>query len=285
MVSVNSKKSLLCSLVISLLPLTACKQEPKPTFVEYIERHPAIASFHNAFKDIKDLPQMDRVNAILPDVRCSNLSNADLSNRYDDLLHTTFDSQTQWPDSLPEGFDPQKVLELYKDPGLGVRELHKQGVTGKNVGIAIIDQWLLVDHVEYKDRLRYYEEIDTDNLSTAMHAPAVASIACGKTVGVAPEADLYFFECWPGIGTGEAFQYDYTTTAECIKKIIDINKTLPKNRKIRVISISLGFVPNTPGYDKYADAVTEAEKNDILVISTQYLEKYDTMIMGISKTP
>ena len=72
-----------------------------------------------------------------------------------DLFKTTFDSFTSWPsrEMLPEGFDPERVLEWGKCPGLGVRELHERGVTGKGVHVAIIDQPLLMDHEEYKDQL------------------------------------------------------------------------------------------------------------------------------------
>ena len=57
------------------------------------------------------------------------------------------------------GFNPDSIMEIGKNPGLNVRKLHKAGITGKGVGIAIIDQNLLVDHCEYKDQLRMYEEI------------------------------------------------------------------------------------------------------------------------------
>ena len=112
------------------------------------------------------------------------------------LLYADFDSKTQWPasDKLPTDFDRQKIMEISKDPGLGIRKLHDQGITGNGVGIAIIDQTLLVDHIEYKDRIRIYEEAEDITggwLETQMHGPAVASIAVGKTVGVAPDADLY----------------------------------------------------------------------------------------------
>jgi hypothetical protein len=36
--------------------------------------------------------------------------------------------------------------------------MHAQGITGQGVGIAIIDNPLLVDHEEYAGRLRLYEE-------------------------------------------------------------------------------------------------------------------------------
>lgn len=85
-----------------------------------------------------------------------------------------------------------------------MRELHALGITGKGVSIGIIDLTLLVDHREYAGRLRLYEEIHTlrgsegvpaDTGEAQMHGPAVASIAAGITVGVAPDADLYYIAC------------------------------------------------------------------------------------------
>ncbi|HSL95742.1 MAG TPA: hypothetical protein VLA35_07490, partial [Thermoleophilia bacterium] len=51
---------------------------------------------------------------------------------------------------------PRVRLERAKDPGLGVRDLHAQGVTGAGVSVAIIDGQLRRDHVEYADRLVAY---------------------------------------------------------------------------------------------------------------------------------
>jgi hypothetical protein len=66
-----------------------------------------------------------------------------------------------------------------------MRTLHAEGITGKGIGVAIIDQTLLVDHREYKDRLRVYEEAEDITggwMEVQMHGPAVASIAVGKSV-------------------------------------------------------------------------------------------------------
>jgi hypothetical protein len=60
------------------------------------------------------------------DLRSSDLTNLDLSDRINDLIYTDFDSKTQWPNKLPDGFDPQIIMELGKNPGLRLRELHKK---------------------------------------------------------------------------------------------------------------------------------------------------------------
>ena len=134
-------------------------------------------------------------NPFQVDLRARDLSKLDLRGSLDDLMYATFDDKTVWPapDQMPTGFDWQKIMELGRNPGLGVRRLHEKGITGRGVKIAIIDQPLLVDHQEYAGRVRLYEEIDLQGQpKPAMHGAAVASIALGKTVGVAPEAELYY---------------------------------------------------------------------------------------------
>ena len=92
------------------------------------------------------------------DLRSYDLSTLDLRSSADDLLYADFDSRTVWPpdDRMPEKFDWKRILELGKNPGLGVRKLHARGITGRGTAIAIVDQPLLTEHREYVDRLRRY---------------------------------------------------------------------------------------------------------------------------------
>jgi hypothetical protein len=240
----------------------------KPGTLEIVRRPPA-ASFGRGA--LASLPAYDSSSTAgwQVDVRGSDLSKLDLRSRLKDLLHADFDSVTKWPQKLPRGFDPSRIMEIGKDPGLGIRLLHAQGHTGKGVGIAIIDQALLVDHVEYRDRLRLYEEIHwpaSQDPGASMHAPAVASIAAGKTVGVAPEADLYFIANWMGITTtsGE-FRYELSSMAASIDRIVAVNRTLPQDRRIRVVSISLGINPAMTGYDLASRSIEKARAEGIYV--------------------
>jgi hypothetical protein len=56
------------------------------------------------------------------------LAKLDLRGHLARLKELDFDSLTEWPgpDKLPAGFDPGRLLEVGKDPGLGVRRLHAQ---------------------------------------------------------------------------------------------------------------------------------------------------------------
>mgnify|MGYP000998547780 CR=1 FL=1 len=234
-----------------------------------IVRKPATADYskRNAEK-MAELPKYNPNSSDLwqVDLRSNDLTNLDLTESLDNLVYADFDSKTKWPDNLPDGFEPEMIMELGKNPGLGIRELHKSGITGKGVGIAIIDQVLLVDHIEYKDQLKLYEEIYCSADEAQMHGPAVASIAVGKTVGVAPEADLYYIATSFGIYNNEGFTYELSWVAKAIDRIVEINRALPEEKKIRVISISLGIGNNMNGYKEALRAIEDAKKEGIYTL-------------------
>jgi len=203
------------------------------------------------------------------DLKSYDLSGVSLSGKLEDLLCADFDTNTKWPMDLPQGFDPERIMELGKDPGLGVRTLHERGITGQGVGLAIVDLTLLVEHEEYRDQLKHYEEIhNMDTESAVIHGPAVASIAVGKTVGVAPEADLYYIavSCYEEGDVGMVI--DYTPLAACIERVIEMNSLLPAEGRIRVISVSMGWPPEQKGSSAVNAAVKRAEKAGVFVISS-----------------
>jgi membrane protease YdiL (CAAX protease family) len=201
-------------------------------------------------------------NTMQVDLRSSDLSALDLRQNGDDLAHACFDSRTVWPSAerMPTGVDPQQIMEWGKNPGLGLRELHARGITGRGVGIAIIDQGLLLGHREYADRLMWYEEITHNpfNNDASMHGGAVASIAVGKTAGVAPEAGLFFFALNDMLFRDMFWQMHYYALG--VRRVIQLNKFLPEDRKIRVISISIGSnPPGMSGSGDFSAAMREAE--------------------------
>jgi len=244
-------------------------QEENKTDLEdvYIERHPEA---NGGIEDkLNKMPKADKSGYY--DFRYADLSKLNLTKEKDKLIRSDFSSITIWPKKLPNGFNPEKIVKQYKNPGLNIRKLHKKGITGKNVGIAIIDQTLLVDHVEYKDQLKYYKEgKGANNIPAEIHGAAVASIAVGKSVGVAPEADLYYF--------AESFMQKnpQIAVAKDILQVIELNKKLSKNEKIRVISISWGCEDNNKkGYEDYMEALKCAKEEGIFVISTTLSNRED----------
>jgi hypothetical protein len=207
-----------------------------------------------------------------------DLSEFDLTDKFDILLSSNFDTKTMWPDRLPGSFDPVQIMEKGKNPGLKIRSLHRRGITGKGVSIAIIDYPLLTRHKEYQKRLRLYQEINAVHKEAHMHGTHMSSLAVGKNTGTAPESSLYF------IGTsnmearkkGEAKAHlNFSNEAEAINKILEINEGLPEEKKIRVISISACWSSENVGYQEMMEAVNKAKTKGIFVISGNLFETYN----------
>lgn len=249
-----------------------CLSSGRPEFPE-IERRPQPLVFKRG--ELQKIPHYDPMNKHpwQIDLRHNDLSKLDLRRHFTSLIHASFDNKTLWPPAknMPDSFQPVKILELGKDPGLDVRKLHSRGITGRGIGIAIIDQPSLVDHIEYKDRLLLYREINIDPSCCAqMHGPAVSSVLAGKSVGVAPGIDLYYFAAWPGVWIKDkkgGFEYDLNFYADTLKKVIDLNRRLPPGKKIRAAAIMMGFSEKRKGFTAMNEAITMATKEGIFVIS------------------
>jgi hypothetical protein len=170
---------------------------------------------------------------------------------------------------------------------LGIANVHEQGITGRGVGIAIIDQTLLVDHQEFVDQLRLYEEgndIKGGWRTTQMHGPAVASIAVGKTTGVAPEADLYYIATG-SCGGDPSEPLDFSCRARSIRRILEVNEQLPPDRKIRVISMAFGWTEDSKGYNDIAAAAEEAKAAGMLVICSSVERVHGFKFHGLGRPP
>jgi subtilisin family serine protease len=184
------------------------------------------------------------------------------------MLISDFDTQTIWPepDKLPIGFNPEEIIEKAKDPGLGIRELHQDGIDGRGVTVAIIDQSLaskrgeFMPHKEYVSNITDYKEFGLhENEGVSMHGPAVASLLVGKTCGVAPEAKLVY-RARPG--------GNYKFSTEALLDIIETNKSLAPKDKVRIVSCSMGLVNGRPNLDEWNEAIRKAEKEGIMFIDT-----------------
>jgi len=191
-----------------------------------------------------------------------SLVNLNLKGHAKLLEKMPFDSRTEWPgpDKLPDGFEPGRLLEEGKNPGLGVRRLHEQGIDGRGVGIAIIDQPLLRNHIEYINRIAKYEAIDVQDIPVQMHGPPVASIAVGKTCGIAPKASLYYFAV-------PMWKPDNQPYCDIIDKVIKLNEDLSISEKIRVVSISTGMFSRQANFDRWKESLKKADQHGILVVT------------------
>ncbi|MHC6180323.1 S8 family serine peptidase [Clostridium sp. JNZ X4-2] len=236
-------------------------------------------------RKLDKLPQLTSSfkNSKVMDLRSKDLSEADIGGKEKELLNSSFDSKTKWPQNITSVFLPEKIMSLGKNPGLGIRTVHNLGVNGKNIGIAIIDQRLLVNHDEYKDNVKSYEELHCGR-ETSMHGAAVASIAVGKKTGIAPKSDLYYIGQDP-IDICQKSKANFNYTAHAINRIIELNKKLPRGKKIRVISISIGWGSRDVGYNEVVKAVDRAKEENIFVVSSSLKDTYGFKFNGLGRNP
>ncbi len=202
------------------------------------------------------------------DFRDKDLSGRDFSNVDIDILKTIdFDNKTKWPskEKIATNFNPEAILENSKNPGLGLRELHNRGITGKGINVAIIDQKLDTNHIEYSCNLLNYEEIGSADAEISMHGPGVSSLLVGKNCGVAPESNFYYK------ATPSGKNCNWNNQAEALTKIIEDNKKL--ENKIRIISCSLGYPnPDFKGdLSLYKKSIEEARKSGLIFVDSNTL--------------
>jgi len=198
------------------------------------------------------------------DVRSKDLSKLDLVTRERLIATLKYNQKTIWPEKekMPPGINPNKILADAMNPGLGVRELHQQGVTGKGVNVAIIDQPLLVKHPEYAGKIVSYYDTGCGPHKSSMHGPAVTSLLVGTHCGTAPDARVYY-------AAVPAWKRDTMYEAEALDWIIKQNRNLPTSEKIRVVSVSMApSSPNVRNKNRHMwDKVcAQAEADGIMVI-------------------
>jgi hypothetical protein len=78
---------------------------------------------------------------------------------------------------------------------------------------------------------------------------------------------------------------DFSCRAKAIRHILEINKTLPEDRKIRVLSMSIGWGPKNKGYAEMNQAVNEAKAEGIFVISSNLSETDHLNFHGLGREP
>ena len=271
---------------------------------------------------LKSLDELELRNGCCYDVRNCDITQLNLTK--EQLLNLAIDKTTVMTEEQRAILQP--FIEKTKDPGLGIRDLHKKGYTGKGVKMAIIDQ-PLGKHEEYSSNIiGKIHDINSEAIgngwnTASLHGAAVASIAVGKTVGVAPEAGLVYYSAVNFSDNSdeikeyktkikkeikrakkEGCDYSYYKNqldmvkrfgmtpsnqpyADAINKILDENENLPENERVSVISISWGFNEYASGYDNLQKAVQRAKAQGVFVVSTALETQYGMNTCGANRDP
>lgn len=227
-------------------------------------------------------PQPTPMEPFRMDFRHTDASALDLSQLGETLAGSaTFDSRTIWPASLPSDFVPSLLLEEGKDPGLGVRALHRQGITGGGVRVAYVGMPLWRGHPEYKHAIARYTEV-----GTLFFTPwfAEVSVLAGQSSGVAPGVAIDYY--------GVQFQKDASSQARtfvymaaAIDMILSENRTLPPAKRVRVICAPIGANPDEEGYEALHKAYQQARREGVLIVTADMDSLYSYQIFGLGRRP
>ena len=269
-------------------------------------------------KSIEEIPLGSHND--IKDARGCDISQLDLSE--EQLLNLCIDKTTIMTPEQKAILEP--YMESCKNPGLGIRQLHEQGFTGKGVNMAIIDQPLGM-HQEYADNLiGQVHDINAEEVGwneASMHGAAVTSIAVGKNIGVAPDAGLHYYSA-VNMSTApedikaykERVQQEIAKNSDnvhyveylqgqlknidergacssnqpyvdAINKVLDENAKLPENERVSVISISWGFDEFAPGYEELQQALQRAKDQGVFIVSTALQEQYGMSTCGANRNP
>ncbi len=162
-------------------------------------------------------------------------NDVDLSKYTEAFKYVNFNEKTfakVSSEHLPEGFNPQEIFEKGKTIGLGIDEVHKMGYTGEGVSYAIIDSGTLDTdgnqhndiHFKEYNVSKYADKSEIDHF----HGRATSYIA----QEIAPNADCYYFAVQNGKNMN-------APVLDSLKSILEKNKSLPDNKKIRFVSMSM----------------------------------------------
>lgn len=240
--------------VANLEPENALKEEVEDGEVEEKERKPQMSPTEVVLKPYDNIHQL---------FYSSDDEYVFEPHQYSpDEIHTYgYDDHTVFKGSEELALE---ILEAGKNPGLGIKSLHQQGITGKGVNVAIIDQNMLTTHPEFEGRIVAYfdsgcEEPEDEG---SYHGASVTSILAGKTIGVAPEVNVYY-------AAAPSWKMDASYFAKCLEWITVQNRRLPEDKKIRVVSVSAAPTSANNWYTNghlWEEAVLAAEKEGIMVI-------------------
>lgn len=224
-----------------------------------------------------DLEKMDPFTGLVN----VSLARLDLHSKADLINLMNYDTETEWPAAgkLPEGFDPARFLETARTHALGVRSLQAQGIDGRGVGVAIIDQPLLLGHEEYAGRILRYDATGLDGFDPAMHGSAVASILVGRSLGVAPASSLTYFAV-------PMWEDENLAYVRALRRILELNRILPSSERIRVVSISDGAFAGQKHAVEWKEALNEVEASGIMVVTCdRSVFRYGTLTCVLGRDP
>jgi hypothetical protein len=243
--------------VVGLLVLVILGGTFATTFFYLLQDKP---SSHNPFADVP-LPSI--TSEQFANYLGVDLSEKDLRGLAEMLATVSFSTETVWPpeDKMPVGLSPEEIMSLTKYLGLGLGNLHENGVNGEGVSVAVIDSPLLLNHEALPENISYVE-VDIDN-PLSIEPTDQAQAAVSMLTGVAPKVSLYYYAV-PQSDNG------YLAYAEAMNRMLETQSHLPEEEKIRIVSISTSLnlysSRDSSGHKEYLDALSKLEESGMIVV-------------------
>ncbi len=136
------------------------------------------------------------------------------------------------PDKMPDGFNPMTIMERAKTPAC-----KPNSTTGRGINIAVIDNMLDTTNPEYADNIKFIQgPLHNQKLPTNKHASMVMGQIVGKSTGIAPDANIYYF-------TKGSYKERKKFDDDIIKilhNVIKFNQAQKPENKIHILSCSWG---------------------------------------------
>jgi hypothetical protein len=168
------------------------------------------------------------------------------------------------PDKMPNGFNPTKILEQAKQP------VYRPLATGKGINIAVMDNPLDVNNPEYADNIKFFQgPLSNQNVAPHKHSGMVMGHLVGKSTGMAPDANVYYFTKI----TYQDRKKRHKEYANVLRSIIEFNNEQKPENKIHILSCSWGgrkkFSP------EIADLLNQLEQDGVKIIlcDSDYVEE------------
>jgi len=194
-----------------------------------------------------------------------DVSKTDMSNlTVENFAKLSFDTNTIFSEEQLKKFHPIELLEKGKIFGLGIEKLHKAGITGEGVQIAIIDEPFDIDTPEMKNIEYAYEDSripDQYKKVDNMHGRTVTSLLHS----ISPKATINFHAV-------QVIEQTEESTKEINSKRKEIlDECLKSDENVSVISMSASIgEEETSKYDEMLDS------KKICFVNSDSLHKYFT---------
>lgn len=208
----------------------------------------------------------------------SNLSNKRFAGDFSDevVRQVNYSTLTRFPEKNPFKFN----TNYYKTTP-DIDSVHKNGITGKEINIAVIDNGFINTPTEIDGKIKNYYE-SYGSRGDHYHGEIVLSYLVGKNIGVAPDANVSFYDINPDYFESHPELVGDNPRALYGKLIYDrlveiYNKNL-SGENTQIVNISSGYAKASNLEKEFAFIKEKLKETGCYVIDSDEFSKYFTTV-------